>query len=179
MRRSLGTIHQARVPGADAGRDHRHRALASRRPTRTDRDRRCQELDRRNARPHDARVPMKCLDHRVGAVSLRFRREAFDDQAHDQPADGHRNRHEPESRAPDYLDAGVAFREQAWRVVSGELPEEEPRGEPRPEREQDRRRGAGRTEDDRVEHELPLARALGGKTPENGRSGSRQEGVAE
>src|SRR4051794_29215795 len=105
---------------------------------------------------------MKRLDHRVSAVPLGLRREPLDDDSNDQATERHRNRHEPQARAADELDVGGAFRLQSRRVVSGELLEKEPRREARSEREENRRAGAGRAEDDRIEDELALSRAFGG-----------------
>ncbi len=95
--------------GTESGAHLGHRSLASRRASGSDRQHRCDELDRYHPPADDGATAMVGVDHRIGAVSLGFGGEGVDDPAHQQPGQGqHDQQHPRPLRHAPVASAGLA-----------------------------------------------------------------------
>jgi hypothetical protein len=124
-----------RVDGADAGADEGGRALAAGRSPRPDRDGRGDHLERRDPRSDESARPVERLHRRVGAVSLRLRGEAVDQDARDEAPQGRGQRDPPQAVRADHLTEDASLVRETGGGVPGEAREEHVRGEAQQVRE--------------------------------------------
>ena len=100
---------------------------------------------------------MERADHRVRTVALDFGRKPLREEPNEEPAEGRRDRYEPQSVGADELGASLA--RQRWRAIAGKAHEKKRDGSSQHQREKLRRRGSDDSEQKGVENESPLAAA--------------------
>ena len=120
-------VEDAPEEGPEPGADLRRGSLAATGSTRSDGDRRGDELDERDAAADAARVVVERGDGRIGPVALGLGGPAEDDDPGDQPTERDHERDGPRARGVG--DGGATLARRRRRGIAREHAQEEVRGE--------------------------------------------------